>query len=125
MLRSILRRATAPRRWDGQVMVDVCMVPMGQGVSVRNEVTEVERLFREKQKQGILECQLHAYGTNISGSWDDVMGALREAHELLHDKLGVVRITSSIRMGTRTDKSQSMEDKVAAVEQGLAKPHGS
>ncbi|CAE8610918.1 unnamed protein product, partial [Polarella glacialis] len=67
----------------------------------------------------------HAYGTNISGSWDDVMGALREAHELLHDKLGVVRITSSIRMGTRTDKSQSMEDKVAAVEQGLAKPHGS
>lgn len=46
------------------------------------------------------------------------MKAIGQAHSLLHAK-GIVRIQSDIRVGTRTDKSQSMEDKVAAVERLL------
>lgn len=48
------------------------------------------------------------------GSWDDVMKVIGQAHSVLHAK-GVVRIQSDVRIGTRTDKVQSMEDKVAAV----------
>eukprot|EP00928_Gymnodinium_smaydae_P059864 TRINITY_DN43324_c0_g1_i1.p3 TRINITY_DN43324_c0_g1~~TRINITY_DN43324_c0_g1_i1.p3 ORF type:complete len:124 (-),score=38.31 TRINITY_DN43324_c0_g1_i1:27-398(-) len=120
MLRCASRLAAATTKWNGAVMVDVCIVPMGQGVSVRKEVTEVERLFRQRETEGKITCRLHGFGTNISGQWEDVMATLREAHELLHDKMGVVRITSSLRMGTRVDKAQSIDDKVDAVEEGLA-----
>jgi uncharacterized protein YqgV (UPF0045/DUF77 family) len=47
------------------------------------------------------------------------MRLIGQAHTLLHDK-GVVRIQSDIRVGSRTDKAQTMEDKVAAVEKLLA-----
>lgn len=47
------------------------------------------------------------------------MRVIGQAHALLH-KNGVVRIQSDIRVGTRTDKKQSFEDKVTAVEKLLA-----
>lgn len=110
--------SVASPRWDGQVMIDLCVVPLGVGVSVRKEVTE--RVLRSREAAGKIVCRLHGFGTNVSGHWDDVMGAVKEVHEVLHDRMGVVRITSSMRLGTRIDKAQSMDDKVAAVEEGLA-----
>lgn len=43
-----------------------------------------------------------------------------KAHEALHEK-GVVRIQSDIRIGTRTDKDQSPQDKIDAVMRHLSK----
>jgi len=40
-------------------------------------------------------------------------------HQMLHER-GVPRIQSDIRIGTRTDKVQSIEDKVKAVTDLLA-----
>lgn len=48
------------------------------------------------------------------GSWDQVMRVIGQAHSMLHAN-GVVRIQSDIRVGSRTDKKQSYEDKVKAV----------
>lgn len=47
------------------------------------------------------------------------MRVIGQAHAVLHQK-GIVRIQSDIRIGTRTDKAQTMEDKVSAVEKLLA-----
>lgn len=47
------------------------------------------------------------------------MQIIGQCHSMLHAR-GVVRIQSDIRVGSRTDKKQSMEDKVAAVEKLLA-----
>ena len=47
------------------------------------------------------------------------MRLIGQAHTILHQK-GVVRIQSDIRVGSRTDKAQTMEDKVSAVEKLLA-----
>jgi uncharacterized protein (TIGR00106 family) len=52
------------------------------------------------------------------GSWDEVMKVIGQAHSMLHAR-GVVRVQTDIRAGSRTDKAQSMEDKVAAVERLL------
>ena len=46
------------------------------------------------------------------------MRVIGQCHAMLHEN-GVVRIQSDIRVGTRTDKKQSFEDKVAAVERRL------
>lgn len=56
----------------------------------------------------------------IEGSWNDVMNIIGQAHSLLHTQ-GIVRIQSDIRVGSRTDKSQTMEDKVSAVNKILGK----
>ena len=65
-----------------------------------------------------LKSQLHAYGTNIEGDWDEVMAAVKRCHEVVH-AMGAPRITTSIRLGTRTDREQSMEDKISSVERAL------
>ena len=58
------------------------------------------------------------------GPWDDVMRVIGQAHSMLHQN-GVVRIQSDIRVGSRTDKKQTAEDKVSAVEALLAKDQSS
>lgn len=49
------------------------------------------------------------------GSWDQVMKVIGQAHSLVH-KRGVVRVQSSMRVGTRTDKKQTAADKVKRVQ---------
>lgn len=97
-----------------KAIADVCIIPLGVGVSVSREVAECERILRESG----LKTKLHAYGTNVEGEWDDVMAAVKRCHETLH-AMGVARISTNIRIGTRTDKPQTMEDKIRKVEQLL------
>ena len=97
-----------------KVIVDLCVVPMGVGVSVSKYVAACEQVLT---KAG-LKIHLHAYGTNIEGEWDAVFAAVKRCHEVVH-AMGVPRITTSIRVGTRTDRAQSMEDKVESVQKKL------
>ena len=32
-----------------------------------------------------LNQQLHSYGINVEGEWDDVIAAIKQCHEKLHD----------------------------------------
>lgn len=97
------------------VMIDLCVVPVGVGVSVSEYVTACQRVLEDAG----LEHQMHAYGTNIQGDWDAVMAAVKRCHEVVHE-MGAPRITSSMRLGTRTDRDQSMQDKIDSVETKLA-----
>jgi len=96
------------------VLIDLCVVPMGVGVSVSKEVAACERILREAG----LVTRLHAYGTNVEGDWDAVFAAVKRCHEALHE-MGVPRISSTLRVGTRVDRSQSLDDKVRSVEEKL------
>ena len=58
---------------------------------------------------------MHAYGTNIEGEWDEVFAAIKRCHEIVH-QMGAPRITTTLKFGTRTDRVQTMEDKVKSVE---------
>ena len=93
------------------VLVDVCVVPMGVGVSVSKYVVECEKIFAAAG----LNHQMHSYGTNVEGDWDEVMAAIKKCHETVHE-MGAPRIGTTIRMGTRTDREQSMQDKIDSVE---------
>jgi len=97
-----------------KVIADLCVVPMGIGVSVSREVAVCERILAEAG----LKTRLHAYGTNIEGEWDAVFGAIKRCHEAIH-AMGVPRISTSLRLGTRTDREQTMDDKVRSVEEKL------
>ncbi|WVR09153.1 hypothetical protein IAU60_006215 [Kwoniella sp. DSM 27419] len=101
-------------------VADFCLIPMGLPVpSVGPEIAEVQRVLeRSGLEYKVGSCvrpsdcplislrQLHGYGTNVEGPWDDVMRVIGEAHQAVH-ALGCQRIATDIRIGTRTDKSIS------------------
>ncbi len=97
-----------------KVVADLCVVPLGVGVSVGSYVAECVKIL---QNAG-LNIQLHGYGTNIEGEWEAVMRAIKECHEKLH-AMGVPRISSSLRFGTRIDREQGIEDKIQSVKKRM------
>ncbi len=101
-----------------KVTIDLSVVPIGVGVSLSPYVAACERVLQEAG----LSHTLHAFGTNVEGEWDEVFAAVKRCHEAVH-QLGAPRVTSSLRIGTRTDKAQSLDDKVRSVEQELRKAH--
>lgn len=97
------------------VMVDLCIVPLGVGVSLSKYIAACQRVL----EQAGLEHQMHPYGTVIEGEWDDVFRAVRSCHETVHE-MGAPRINTTIKVGTRTDRTQTMEDKMQSVREKLS-----
>nr|WP_240910153.1 MTH1187 family thiamine-binding protein [Desulfopila sp. IMCC35008] len=94
--------------------MDLCIVPLGVGVSVSKYVVACEKIIKEAG----LNSSLHAYGTNIEGEWEAVMRVVKKCHEEVH-AMGAPRITTTIKMGTRTDRDQKMADKIASVKEKM------
>jgi uncharacterized protein (TIGR00106 family) len=94
-----------------KVIVDLTIVPIGVGVSLSSYVAACEEVL---DRAG-LKTALHANGTNVEGEWDLVFAAIKECHEKVH-AMGAPRIHTNIKLGTRNDREQSLEDKVNSVE---------
>jgi len=97
-----------------KVIIDLTISPFGVGLSVSKYIAACHKIIEDAG----LQSNLHAYGTNIEGDWDTVFTVVKRCHETLHE-MGVPRITSSIKAGTRTDKDQSMFDKIDSVKNKL------
>jgi len=97
-----------------KVIMDLTVSPFGVGLSVSEYIAVCHEII---EREG-LESRLHAFGTNIEGEWDAVFRVVKECHEKLHE-MGVPRITSSIKVGTRIDRDQSMDDKITSVQSKL------
>ncbi len=93
------------------VMIDLCVVPLGVGVSVSRYVAACQQVLEDAG----LSHRMHAYGTNVEGDWDAVFAAVKRCHQVVHE-LGAPRVTTSMRIGTRTDRVQHMDDKIRSVE---------
>lgn len=93
-----------------RVILDLCVVPMGVGVSVSPYIAAIQPIL---EGAGV-DPHLHSYGTTIQGEWDDVMAAVRKCHEKIHE-MGAPRISTTIKLGTRTDRVPTIESKVASV----------
>ncbi|MFN2224669.1 MAG: MTH1187 family thiamine-binding protein [Anaerolineae bacterium] len=97
-----------------QARADISIVPLGVGVSLSEYVAACERILREAG----LNAQLHAFGTNVEGEWETVFAALERCHEEVH-RMGAPRIATTLRLSTRTDREQKLEDKIRSVEEKL------
>lgn len=97
-----------------KVMIDLCIIPLGIGLSLSEYIAACEQIIQEAG----LEHQLHAYGTNIEGDWDEVFAVVKRCHEKVH-AMGSPRIATHIKVGTRTDRAQSMQDKIDSVQARL------
>lgn len=98
-----------------KVIVDVCVVPIGAGVSLSRYVAICQQVLSQSR----LSFQMHANGTGVEGEWDEVFSAIQQCHEAIH-AAGAPRISTTIRLDTRTDRDQTMAEKMnrVAVELG-------
>ena len=80
-----------------KVLVDLCIVPIGVGVSLSAYIAECEKILVEAG----LKISLHSYGTNIEGDWDTVFAAIKKCHKKVH-VMGAPRISTTIKLVTGT-----------------------
>ena len=99
-----------------KAIADIAIIPIGVGVSLSKYVAACEKIFESAG----LETQLHANGTNVRGDWEVVFSALKRCHETLHE-MGAPRVATNLRIGTRVDRVQSMQDKIDSVQDKLGK----
>ena len=92
------------------IIAEICVIPIGQGVSLRKEVAIAHQILKDTG----LPIQLHSYGTNIEGDYDVIVEAIKNIHIALHAQ-GVSRLHTSIKFGSRNDKEQSLSSKIDAV----------
>ena len=97
-----------------KVIADLAIIPIGVGVSLSKYIAACERILTEVG----LEPKLHANGTNVEGDWDLVFIALKRCHETLH-AMGAPRVSTNMRIGTRIDRIQTMQDKINSVKEKL------
>lgn len=92
------------------ITAELCVIPMGAGVSVSRYVAACEPILEAAG----LNPKLHAYGTNVEGDWDTVFAAFKRCHERIH-AMGAPRVFTTIKLGSRTDRTQSNADKIQSV----------
>lgn len=97
-----------------KLIADISIIPLGVGLSLSPYIAVCERVLAEAG----LAPRLHANGTDVEGDWDEVMAALKRCHQALH-AMGVPRIATNLRLGTRVDREASMDAKIASVEEKL------
>lgn len=97
-----------------KVIVDFCVIPLGVELSLSPYIAECQRILGAAG----LKHELHAYGTNIEGEWEVVMDAIKRCHYRIHE-MGAPRISTTLKLGTRTDRDESIESKVQSVQQQL------
>jgi len=94
-----------------KVIAELTLVPIGAGVSLSPFVAACGEVLRAAG----VKSELHANGTNLEGEWDAVLAAVRRCHEEVH-RMGAPRIFSTLKINTRTDRDQTMAEKIASVE---------
>ena len=82
------------------------VIPIGAGVSVRDEVRQIVSLLDEYD----FVLETHAAGTNIEGEMDAILAAVAKIHETMHGH-GSARLISYLKLETRTDKTPSLAGK--------------
>lgn len=82
------------------------VIPIGQGVSVRQEVIRVVEILNSYD----FIVEPHASGTNIEGEAGRILAAVGKIHATLHAE-GTVRIVSYLKLETRTDKTPTLAGK--------------
>jgi uncharacterized protein (TIGR00106 family) len=90
-----------------KAVAELQVIPIGTGVSVRAQVRRAQEIIRESG----LVIQEHSFGTNVEGELETILQVVARIHEVLHAE-GVVRLSTAIKLGTRTDKEPDLASKL-------------
>lgn len=93
-----------------KVIADFSLVTIGDQISISEYVAACHRHLVSCE----LKTNLHALGVNVEGEMLVVLSAINECHKIVHS-LGAQRIMTHLKLTTRTDRDQSIEEKINSV----------
>ena len=93
-------------------IAEVTVVPLGtESTSLSSYVAACHQVLEEED----LEYRLTPMGTIIEGDLEDIMEAVKKMHEVPFNE-GALRVSTSLKIDDRRDKSANMEQKLKSVE---------
>jgi uncharacterized protein (TIGR00106 family) len=90
-----------------KALAEIQVIPIGSGVSVREEVKRAHGILKDSG----LTVELHSQGTNVEGELDQIFAAVTRIHETLHAE-GTMRLSTHMKIGTRADKEPTLAGKL-------------
>jgi uncharacterized protein (TIGR00106 family) len=92
---------------------------IGLGRSDPSASAYIAEIQRRLAAQDRVRFEMHAMGTELEGSTEDILAVVGELHRVPFE-MGLPRVYSVLKLDERRDKEQTLEDKVRSVEDRLA-----
>ena len=96
---------------------DLTVITVGrEGASGGDVMAEIHRRL---ERQDAVRFQMHAMGTSLEGTTEDILAVVAELHAVPFEQ-GVPRVYTVLKLDERRDRpEQTLDDKVRAVEERL------
>jgi uncharacterized protein (TIGR00106 family) len=96
---------------------DLTVLALGRKeLSATEYIAEIQRRLRNQDR---VRFKMHAMGTSLEGTTEDILAVVGELHAVPFDQ-GVQRVYSVLKLDERRDRPrQTLEDKVRSVEDRL------
>jgi uncharacterized protein (TIGR00106 family) len=96
---------------------DLTVLALGrQELSASEYIAEIQRRLR---KQDRVRFQMHAMGTSLEGTTEDILAVVGELHAVPFEQ-GVQRVYTVVKLDERRDRPrQTLDEKVRSVEHRL------
>jgi uncharacterized protein (TIGR00106 family) len=96
---------------------DLTVLALGRPeVSASGYIAEIQRRLARQTR---VRYRMHAMGTSLEGTTDDILAVVGELHSVPFDE-GVPRVYSVLKLDERRDRpGQTLDDKVRSVEELL------
>ena len=93
---------------------DLTVLALGrEGASASEYIAEIQRRLGRQER---VRYRMHAMGTSLEGSTEDILAMVGELHAVPFDQ-GVPRVYTVLKLDERRDRpGQSLDDKVRSVE---------
>ena len=97
------------------MLAEFTIFPIGEGVSLSKYVARSLELIDESG----LAYRINPMGTVLEGSWDEVMGVVKECYDAMSQDCD--RISCGIRIDSRKGHSGRLDSKIRSVEEGVGR----
>jgi uncharacterized protein (TIGR00106 family) len=91
---------------------DLTVIALGRAdASASRYIAEIQRRLAAQDR---VRYVLHAMGTSLEGSPEDILAVVGELHAVPFE-MGIPRVYSVLKLDERRDREQTLDDKVASV----------
>jgi uncharacterized protein (TIGR00106 family) len=97
------------------MVVDLSIIPIGQGASISPEIAKVIKIIDASG----LPYRVTAMGTVLEGEWDEIMALIKQCHEEV--LRSAERVYTTITVDDRKGKIDRLQGKVASLESKVGK----
>ncbi len=95
---------------------EITVLPIGrEGASLGDILVEVRRRLEAQDR---VRFEMHAMGTALEGEIEDIFELAAELHQVPFGS-GVPRVYTVLKVDQRTDREQTLADKLDSVERRL------